>query len=151
MTTSANQIQLIGDFRREEMLTAEALYPGHLCEQTSATSPTVQKHSTEGGYAERIVAVEDALQGNTISTVYASGALASLNIVAPGAVVQMFLQAGENVSIGDKLISAGDGTLIANGSESSGVTVRQIIAVAQEALDLSASGDVDTLMDVRVL
>ena len=59
--------------------------------------------------------------------------------------------AGENVSIGDKLISAGDGTLIANGSETSGTTVRQIVAIATEAEDLSGSGAVDTLIEVRVL
>lgn len=155
MTTSANRIQLKGEFRREEMIAAAALSPGHLVEMTSAaasgTKDTCQKHSTEGGYAERRVAVEDALQGDTIDDAYAADDTVSVNVLEPGAEVQMYLQAGESVTKGDWLISGGDGTLIANGSESSGTTVQQIVAVALETSDLSGSGASNTLIDVRVL
>ncbi|MHA1170340.1 MAG: hypothetical protein ACTSRU_21135, partial [Candidatus Hodarchaeales archaeon] len=64
---------------------------------------------------------------------------------------QAFLKAGENVDIGEKLISAGDGTLIAASSVSSGTTVADNVATAQEAKDLSGSGAVDTLIKVRIL
>lgn len=150
MTTSANQIQLKGDFRLEERIsTAVTLSPGHLVEKTSAD--LVQKHSTEGGDAELAFAVEDALQGKTIADVYAVSTRVFYHLQHVGSEVQAFLKAGENVVIGAKLVSAGDGTLIAEGSVSSGVTVKRVVAIATEALDLSASGDVDTLMDVRVL
>jgi len=140
--STENRIHLIGDFRREEALAAAELYPGHLVEFTSAGK--LQKHSTAGGVAERIVAIEDALQGNTISTAYAAAALVSANVEQPGNQVQMFLAAGANVAIGAKLESAGDGTLQA-------VTTGTVIAVAAEAKDLSASGAVATLMAVRFL
>jgi hypothetical protein len=119
-----------------------------LTEITSAG--TVQVHSTEGGRAERRFAEIDALQGRIKTTAYAAAELVAMNIELPGNKCQAFLKAGENVSIGDELISAGDGTLIANGSESSGVTVADVIAIADEALDLSGSGAVDTLMAVLV-
>ena len=140
--STENRIHLIGDFRREEALAAAELYPGHLVEFTSAGK--FQKHSTAGGVAERIVAVEDALQGNTISTAYAADALVSANVEQPGNQVQMFLAAGENVANGAKLESAGGGALQA-------VTTGTVIAVAAEAKDLSASGAVATLMAVRFL
>lgn len=145
----ANQIHLIGDFLADEAVADAALSPGHLIEKDSAGE--VKKHATEGGYAERMVAVEDALQGKTTADAYSAGDRVFFHRYYPGAKCQMYLKVGENVAIGDKLISAGDGTLIANGSESSGTTVRQIIAIAEEALDLSGSGAVTTLMDVRIL
>ena len=146
--SSENRIHLIGDFRREEAVAVAAISPGHLIEEDSAGE--FQVHSTEGGYAMRLVAVEDALQGDTIDDAYAADDLVSGNVELPGNEVQMYLAAGENVAIGDNLISAGDGTLIANGSEASGVTVRQLIAVAREAKDLSGSGAVDTLIRVML-
>jgi len=146
----ANQIQLKGNFRHEEPLASGTITPGHLVEKTTATADTVIVHATEGGYAERMVAVEDALQGNTLDDDYSDGARVMVHVVATGAEVQMFLAAGESADEGDELISAGDGTLIVNGSEDSTTTVEQIIAYAMEALDLSASGTSATLMDVRI-
>lgn len=144
--STENQIQLKGDFRGEEAIAAASITPGHLVEETS--SATFQVHSTEGGFAIRRVAVEDALQGKTITTVYLANVRVFTNLQVPGNECQMFLKAGENVSIGDKLISAGDGTLIANGSEDSLTSVKQIIGVAREAKDLSGSGAVATLLRV---
>jgi hypothetical protein len=145
----SNQIHLTGEyFRREEDTAAATIKPGYLLEKTSAGK--VQAHSMEGGWAERAFAIEDALQGDTTSDSYSADDEVSYNLEQPGNVVQAWLKAGENVSKGDALISAGDGTLIKNGSEGSSTTVRQIIAYAEEALDLSDSGDTATLMDVRV-
>lgn len=148
MTTNANQIQLKGGFQRDEKEADATITPGHLIEQTTTG---VKVHATEGGYSERAFAVEDALQGNLISDDYSSGDLVSYNLVEPGGEVQAWLKAGQNVVIGDDLISAGDGTLIENGEEDSSTTVRQIIGQAQEAVDLSGSGAVATRIDIRVL
>lgn len=146
-----NTIQLNGEFRHEEGIASGTVSPGMLLERTSATTHTVKAHATEGGYAERAFAVEDALQGNTVDDDYADGDLVSYHLAVPGAEVQALIKAGSVVSVGEQLISGGDGTLIPNGDESSGTTVKQIIAVATEAIDLSDSGDVDTLSPVRVL
>lgn len=147
--STENQAHLVGDFRREELLAVAAISPGDLIEETSAGK--FQVHSTEGGYATRIFAEVDALQGNTLDDDYAAADLVSANVELPGNEVQAFLKDGEDVAKGAKLISAGDGTLIAEGSASSGVTVKQIIATAREAKDLSGSGAVDTLIRVMLL
>ena len=146
---SDNQIHLTGGFIAEEAIAVAAISPGHLVELDSAGE--VQVHSTEGGYAEKAVAVEDALQGNTIDDDYAADDRVFFYIEPSGERAQMYLYVGEDVTIGEQLISNGDGTLIAVGSAASGVTVKQIIAIALEALDLSDSGDVDTLLLVRFL
>ena len=148
--STENQIHLIGkNFRHEEIEAAGDISPGHLIGGDS--SGTCVVHNTEGGVAARAFAEIDALQGNTLEDDYEDGDLVMVNIEQPGNECQAFLQAGQNAAIGDLLISAGDGTLIVNGQESSGVTVYDYIAVAREALDLSGSGAVDTLMRVHIL
>ena len=146
--SSENQIQLKGDYRYDEKTAGGAISPGHLIEIDSAGDVVV--HSTEGGRAARLFAVEDALQGNTLDDDYADDDLVPCHHEYPGSEIQAFLKSGENVSIGDELISAGDGTLIADGSESSGVTVADRIAIALEAKNLSGSGAVDTLIQVLI-
>lgn len=141
MSYTDNQVHLIGDFRREEALAAEAISPGHLIEENS--DGEYKKHDSSGGAAMRLVAEIDALQGNTLEDDYAADDLVSANVELPGNEVQMFLAAGENVSIGDDLESAGDGTLQA-------YTSGEKIAKAREAKDLSGSGAVATLMRVML-
>jgi len=147
--STENQVHLIGDFRREEAVAAGAITPGMLIEETSAGK--FQAHSTEGGDGALLLAEVDALQGNTLSDDYSTDDLVSANVELPGNEVQAFLKAGENVAIGAFLISAGNGTLIDEGSASSGVTVKKRFAVAREAKDLSGSGAVATLMRVMLL
>ena len=147
--STENQVHLLGQFNREEQRAADTITPAMLVELD--TNGEVVPHSTAGGYAERIFAEIDALQGNTLSDDYSDDDLVALNVEFPGSETQAWIAAGEDIDIGDMLISAGDGTLIENGSEGSGVTVRQIIAVAREVQDLTGSGAVDTLTRVRVL
>ena len=148
----ANQIQLNGNFRRDEGLASGTLKPGMLVSQTSAAAKTFIAHATEGGFAERAFVVEDALQGKVVTDSYSTGALTQVNFVEPGAEIEAIIESGENISIGDQLISSGTGTLIsATGDAASGTDVKQVIAIAQEAIDLSDSDDVDTLAKVRVV
>lgn len=149
MPTTRKTIVLKGDPRYEEDIVAAAFNPGHLLEKDSAGK--IQKHSTEGGVAERAFAVEDALQGNTVDTAAVAGNTHPYVVAKPGDVVYAYIQAGQNVAIGNKLISAGDGTLIVDGQESSGTTVKDRIAEAVEANDLTGSGAVDTRSAVRIL
>ena len=140
--STENQVHLIGDFRREEALAASTITPGMLIEEDS--SGEFQAHSTAGGVAQRLLAEVDALQGNTLDDDYSAADLVSANVELPGNEVQAFLKAGENVAIGATLESAGDGTLQAE-------TTGEVLAMAREALDLSGSGAVDTLMRVMLL
>lgn len=152
MTTSAHTIQLNGNYKREEALAGAAFTPGHLVEFYNASGTRkLRKHSTEGGPAEKMFAVEDALQGNTIDDAYALGDLASVNIAEPGSLVQAWLDVGETVVVGDKLVSGGNGTLIKKGSEATSVPEAKVLAVAEEALTLTFTGAAATRIDVRVL
>lgn len=103
--------------RYREKAAAGAINPGHLVQLGSGDTLTV--HSTYGGSGRMLVALEDALQGNTITTAYASGDIVPHKEAARGDEFYMRLPAGAvAVVIGDKLISNGDGTLVKALSES---------------------------------
>ena len=147
--TTPNRIALIQTGRLGEERAAGAITPGHLLILGSGDTVTV--HTPEGGRAERMIALEDALQGNTITDAYASGDVVTLLHALPGDEAYVMIAAGETITIGEQLISAGDGTLKALDNVSSGITVYQVIAVAIAAVDLSASGAVATRTAVRFL
>jgi hypothetical protein len=144
-----NRIHIKGPYEAEELVAAGTVKPGHLCLLDSNGKTSV--HATAGGFAERLVAFEDALQGKALADSYVATDIVSLAKMAPGSECYMFLKAGANVAIGAKLVSAGDGTLIEDTEVASGVTVKQIIGIALEAKDLSGSGAVDTRIKVRVV
>ncbi len=143
-----NRSHLIGPFRRAEDIAAGAISPGHLIEKDS--SGEVQVHSTQGGYAMPMVAEIDNLQGNTLDDDYAADDRVFYNIEQTGSVCQMLLLVGQNAAWWDELISNGDGTLIVNGQEDSGVTVDHIVAFANEAADHTVSGAVTALIEVII-
>jgi hypothetical protein len=143
----ANTIQLTGGFKHVEGEATTTIAPGMLLEVDSSGRDQLAAHNTANGFAERLFAVEDALRGRTVDDGYVSGDLVSAHLVDPGSEVQAFLDAGENASIGDFLVAAGSGTLQVVGTSAN----EHPIAVALEALNLSGSGAVPTLMDVRVL
>jgi hypothetical protein len=130
---SANQIMLDKNFRLEEFKASGTVTPGMLIEQTSATAATARAHATQGGYAERLFAMEDALQGKVITDNYSDGDLVTAGLVPPGDRVNGLVEGGQNISIGERLISSGNGKLIAENAATSGGEVKQIIAVALEA------------------
>ena len=145
----ANRIHLKGDYRQEEAYAAAAgMYPGMLVQLDSAGKIAV--HSTEGGRGEKAFATEDALQGKTVDTVYTVSTIATYILPVSGGVVNALIKDGEEIAIGDELVSGGDGTLVARSNVSSGVTVAETIAIAEEARDLTGSNSSNTLSAVRV-
>jgi hypothetical protein len=148
----ANRIHSKGDWRHEEALAGEAgIYPGMLVSLNSAGA--VIMHATEGGRGEVAIAMEDALQGKTVDDVYTNAEIVSYGIPVTGAVFNVLLQAGETAIIGSELISAGNGKFKVDTNVSSGVTIdaKGRMLIAEEALDLSASGSSDTLIAARVV
>lgn len=145
---ASNTIHLKGPYQLAEYRAADAITPGMLLEIDS--NGEVIPHSTMGGRAQSLFAAEDALQGNTVDTDYSDDDLVACNIETPGNETEAWIAAGEDIDIGDELISEGTGMLIENGSETSGVTVEQVIATALEAIDLTGSGAVDTKIAVMV-
>jgi hypothetical protein len=137
------RIHLLGDGRHEEIVAAGAIRPGALLVLTTAGKVT--EHATAGGYAERLFALEDALQGKEISESYAADDVVGIVVAQPGDVVYAYLSWGEDVETGELLTSNGDGALkVATGSD-------KPIAVALEDLDLSDSESADERLRVRIL
>lgn len=138
------KIHAIGSFRQIELLAdTSGIYPGMLVE---ATATGCQKHGTSVGFAERMFAQEDALQGGIVDTAYTVSTPVSIACELPGNLVRGLLLAGYNYTKGTKLFSDGAGRLRpTTGSPT------QCIAVIVDAVDLSASGSVDTLTLVRVV
>lgn len=114
----------------EELVAASAITPGMLVEE--ASTGKAQAHSTAGGNAVVMFALEDELQGKEIDDDYAADDPVQIWVPYRGDQVNAILVDGESVAIGDLLESNGDGTLrkLASGEP---------IAQAREALDLSDS------------
>ena len=149
---SSRRIHIKGGYVHEEDIAAEAgIYPGMLLALNS--DGEVASHDEIGGVAERAFADEDALQGDTVDDVYAIDEIVSYLLALPGTVVNAMIQAGQDLSPGDILISGGDGTLISVASEASGYSSGDYhpIAIARDACDLTASGAVAAISPVRVL
>jgi hypothetical protein len=143
-----NRIVVRGEGVREERLAAAEIYPGELVLVDSAGKFNV--HGTEGGEALRCFAIEDSLQGNPTSTAYAAGKLVQAKYMKSGDKVMAMLKAGVDVVIGEQLISDGDGTLVGASDITGGSTVNDVIGVADEAKDLTATGAANTLIKIIV-
>jgi len=118
-----------------------AITPGWLLERTATG---VKAHATAGAKAQRIFAIEDENQGKEIDDDYASAARCFFKNFRPGDLVYALIKEGENIAIGDWLVSGGDGSLAEALADSSGTIFEQdCVAVALEALDLSGSSGED--------
>ena len=138
-----------GPFTHEEYDADEAgIYPGMLV--MLMPSGGVEMHDLVGGRCEAMFAEEDALQAKTVSDVYTVDNKVMCIIPGLGCEVNALLQDGQDIDIGDQLISAGDGTLVALDSIDSGGENDYVVGVAQEALDLTDSADDNALIRIRV-
>ena len=148
----ANRVHSKGTFRQEEAYAAEAgIYPGMLVRLDS--DGKLEIHDVEGGELgdEVLVAAEDALQGGIVATVYAISTIVTYLIPNKGSVVNMLIEDGQDVAIGDKLISAGNGKLKVSTYLESGETLAAVVGIAEEARDLTGSNSDDTISAVRIV
>jgi len=148
----ANRVHNKGTFRQEEAYAAEAgIYPGMLLKLDSDGKLAI--HTTEGGVLgdENLFAMEDALQGKTVDDVYTISTIVTYMIPNVGSVVNALIEAGQDVSIGDKLMSAGNGKLKVTTDIESGETLAKVVGIAEDVCDLSGSGASDTLCAVRIV
>jgi len=127
-----HRIHAKGPFVQEEYTAGEAISPGHLVDIHN--NGLLYKHDVPEGKAERMFAQEDALQGKTIDDNYAAGDIVTVILPVLGAEVQAWLINDQIVSIGDWLVSNGDGCLRRE-DEGSGFTDTRVVAVAMESLD----------------
>lgn len=125
MTAKKIDIKCYG--RHEEAAAAEALKPGHLLVLGSAG--TLTKHASNGGFAELLIAKEDALQGKTVDDAYASGDIVAHLIPLRGDVfLGRLAAAAPAVVVGNLLKSAGDGTFTKLPSVAGGLLVNTVAA-----------------------
>lgn len=136
-----------GGWEHEEYVSAGVITPGMLIELTVAG--TVKAHAEEGGRCERLVALEDALQGRAVATNYAAAEVVTCALPYKGTTMNMLIAVGQNVGIGDELVSNGAGSLQKRGMGSSGVTEHEVVGICVEAKDNSA-GAAPALAAVRV-
>ena len=152
--STPSTILLKGDVNRKQREAAGAITPGELV--LLGSGDTVTAHSNAGGISAAWVAVENDIAGDDFSHAYATGEAVQIQAAKPGDELYMWLNAavGLNVVvIGDYLESAGDGTLQEFVADSAGGVQEphNVIAMALEAVDLSATGAVDTRIKVVII
>lgn len=142
----SNTIILSGGFKKIQSLPINAsatLKPGMLAALNSSGELIAQ--NAEGKLCEKLVMLEDALQGGTVNDTYTAGTVADAAVIFPGSEAQVLLKAGEKVVVGDYVTGTGTGKF-------QKLEATQVpLAVALEACDLTESDAVDTLVDVRFL
>ncbi len=151
MAEVAYRIHSKGPFTHAEADAGEAgIYPGMLLKM--ASDGDVEIHDDENGRAEGLFAEEDALQGRTVSLVYTVDEVVSLILPGLGCEIRALIQDEQDISIGDKLVSAGDGTLKALGTLDSEAIDVFVIGVAMEDCDLTGSDtpSTGTLCRIRI-
>lgn len=145
----ANRIYSKGPYIHEEAVSGIAgIYPGMLLKRNS--SGQVILHTTEGGALgdETLIAEEDALQGNTVDTVYTIGDIVSFMVIQPGTCFYGLIEDAQDIAISDKIMSAGNGKLKETTDLESGETLAKVVAVAIEAQDLTGSNSDDTITEM---
>ena len=114
--------------------------PGMLLELMSTDK--VKPHALSGGDVTPVMfALEDELQGNGIDDNYSANNPVKIWIPGRGDVVYAILADNNDIDIGDKLMSKGDGTLeeyTAGDSNNYGYE-QGVIAIALEAVDTTGS------------
>lgn len=102
-----------------------AITPGMLIERYSNSGvENFRAHSTSGGFANVIFALDQGEMNKGIDDAYAAGDLVKALKPWPGALIYAQIASGQNIAVGDFLESNGAGRLIKYGS---GVRVAQAV------------------------
>jgi len=91
---------------------SETITPGHLVELfNNAGVIRFRKHSTAAVATERLVATEMNMLNKGVDDAYAANDLVEVSALQGGATAWMLIASGQNIVAGQKLESAGNGTL----------------------------------------
>lgn len=95
-----------------DLAASETIRPGHLVDRfNNAGIHRWRKHATASIAVAKAVATEQAMLNQGVDDDYAAGDLMEVSILSPGASAWMFIASGQTIVVGNKLESAGDGTL----------------------------------------
>lgn len=131
----------------EEFTANAAITPGMLIELMSTEK--VRAHADpDGPITPKMWALENELEGEGIDDAYAADEKVQCWVTVPGEQVYALLADGENASIGEKLVSNGNGYLKCASGDSS--IEGAFAAIAMEAVDRSGSSGEDTNVTGRI-
>ncbi len=108
----------------------------------TSTADTVQAHNVDRGRVNgNLVAIEDSLQGHGLSDDYSTGNKVFFRSFLPGDEVLLYIALGQNISIGDELVSNGAGYFEKETEDSSSHGTQEIVtfATALEACDATSA------------
>lgn len=113
MSSSENTILVRGNrgAKREAPAGEAGIYPG--MGLSFQTDGDVVKQAAAVGEAIKsaeIIAVEDMIQGATVTTVYTAAMPVFYYVPQPGDIINILVKDGETIAIGDKLVPEGGGT-----------------------------------------
>lgn len=111
--SNPNTIFLGGErIQVNDLAASEAITPGHLIARFNNGGVTRWRKATvtTDGTANA-VATEQAMLNKGVDDAYAANDLVEASILQSGATAWMWIASGQNISFGDRLESAGDGTL----------------------------------------
>lgn len=95
-----------------DLAASEAITPGHLVERfNSAGVIRFRKHATAGANTAQLVALNHAMANKGPDDAYAANDLVEVSAARGGAAYWMLIASGQNIAAGNRLESAGDGTL----------------------------------------
>jgi len=145
--STANRVHAKGPFRHTEHKANSALvYPGMLIEIDA--NDEVAPHSTSGGKGLALVAAEDALQGKSADTIYEDDSIVTCYQFPQGSEFYGLVADGQDLEIGDPVMSNGAGLFIAVG-DTSGADADWVIAYMMETADLTGSNTENTRFRMR--
>ncbi len=150
----SNTIVLKGDPIYKEAIANGPITPGHLVQFNA--NHKLQVHSTAGGNAHPLFAIEESIVGDGIDDAYAQGDTVVYVVPSPGCEINAFLKNGENVAKGDFLESAGDGTLQKHtpvsvnesGSATKIIYTRCVVAMALQNLNNTSGSAARIIVEV---
>lgn len=95
-----------------DLAASEAITPGHLVDRfNNAGIIRWRKHATASIACAKAVATEHSMANKGPDDAYAANDLVEVSVLQPGATAWMFIASGQTIVAGNKLESAGDGTL----------------------------------------
>lgn len=158
MAKNTIKITNYGNVFMEMPATAVAIKPGMILEYVSSTGLKVQAHATAGSNVLPIVALEDELQGKTITESYAATAGTPIQCWIPqrGDIAYLRPLSTNAIAIGDPVESAGAGKIqkyvldVDSSKNATGEYIDQIIGYALEAHSAVASDGAETVPFIQV-
>jgi hypothetical protein len=108
-----NTIFLAGERQQvNDIATSEAITPGMLVDLfNNGGIIRYRKHATAGGDCAKAVLTQRSMLNEGVDNDTPAGDLAEVSVLSPGATAWMLIASGQNIAAGNKMESAGNGTL----------------------------------------